>query len=42
MVPPADLVERVVEACRWSGEGKLGDGDGVKRLMGWGRRRGGP
>jgi RCC1 and BTB domain-containing protein len=40
LMMPADLAERVVEACRWSGEGKLGDG--VKRLMGWGRRRGGP
>jgi hypothetical protein len=39
LMMPGDLVERVVEACRWAGEGKLGDG--VKRLIGAKRARGG-
>jgi hypothetical protein len=35
---PGDLVERMVKVCRWAGEGKLVDG--VRRLMGGGRKRG--
>jgi len=38
LMMPGDLVERVVDACRWAGDGKLGDG--VKRLMGAERARG--
>jgi len=37
---PADLVKRVVEACRWgAGEEAKGFGEGVLRLMGVGRTR---
>jgi hypothetical protein len=37
---PADLVKRVVEACRWGAGGEAkGFGEGVLRLMGVGRTR---